>query len=91
MRCVQVHQARHALPLDRADIYERGAHPFRGRDHLLADEHLARTRVLGDARRDVHRLPVVVALLEEDGAGVQADVSRWEALACHTAGRGTWT
>ena len=46
----------------------------RGRDHLPSDQHLARPGVVRDPRRNVHGLPEVVTLLEEDRPGVQADV-----------------
>ena len=73
---VQAHGAGHALELDRADLPEGDLRPARGVDHLLADEHLARSGVVGDPRGDVHRLAVVVALLEDHRPGVQADVRR---------------
>ena len=41
-----------------------------------ADQHLARPRIVGDARAEVHGLAEVVALLEEDRPRVQADVGR---------------
>src|SRR5215218_6749750 len=53
--------------------------PRGGIDDLLGDEDLTGPGVLGDPRGEVHRLSVVVALLEEDRSGVQANVSGWQA------------
>src|SRR5262245_42834166 len=40
---------------------------------LLADEHFARTGVIRNPRRDVHSPSEVVAFLDDDRAGVDAD------------------
>ena len=48
-----MHGAAHALELDGADLPEGDLGPTRGVDHLLADEHLTRSGVVGDPRGDV--------------------------------------
>src|SRR5919106_2961743 len=45
-------------------------------DDLLADEHLARPRVIGDACGGVHGHPVIIAILKDDRSSMQSDVSR---------------
>src|SRR4029453_6520525 len=74
MRGVQAY-TRDALQPHRADLGEGPLAPRGGIDDLLADEDLTRPGVLGDPRGEVHRSSVVVALLEEDGPGVQPNVS----------------
>ena len=76
---VEVDLAAHALEVDRAEIGEGHRGALAGLDHGLADEDLPRARVLRDPRPYVHGLTVVVAFLEQDGTGMQADVRRWQA------------
>ena len=79
MRGVQAY-ARDALQLHRPDLGEGHVDPLGGIDDLLGDEDLTGPGVLGDPRGEVHRSSVVVALLEEDRSGVQANVSGWQAF-----------
>jgi hypothetical protein len=74
MRSVQAY-TRNALQLHRPDLGEGHADPRGGIDDLLCNEDLTRPGVLGDPRGEVHRSSVVIALLEEDRSGVQANVS----------------
>src|SRR4029450_13890610 len=74
MRGVQAY-ARDALQLHGPDLGEGHVDPLGGIDDLLRDEDLTGPGVLGDPRGEVHRSSVVVALLEEDRSGVQANVS----------------
>src|SRR4029453_15442065 len=74
MRGVQAY-TRDALQLHRADLGEGHVDSRGGIDDLLCDEDLTRPGVLGDPRGEVHCLSVVIALLEEDRSGVQANVS----------------
>ena len=74
MRDVKANDARDALELHRTDLREGRAGNPGCVDNFLGDEHLARPRVLGDPRGEVHRLAEVVALLEEDRPGMETNV-----------------
>ena len=74
----------HPLQGDRSHAAEHLAREARGVHDSLADEHLAGPRVLADARREVHGLTVVVALLEHHRPGVQG--RRGQAAGRHRPG-----
>ena len=76
---MQADRATHALELHGADLAEGDLRPDRGVDDLLADQDLARPGVVRDPRGEIHRLPEVVAFLEDHGPGVQTDVRRRQA------------
>ena len=70
----QTHRPRHALELDRTDVHEVDPVLRAGVSYRLADQHLAGPRVIGDARAEVDGLTEVIACLEQDRPGVEADV-----------------
>src|SRR6266705_3711741 len=76
VRGVQAHCAGDALQLNRPNLRKTRSGAFRSVDHVLADDYLPGSRILGDPRSDVHGLAEVIALLEDDRAGVQADMRR---------------
>jgi len=71
-----VRRSGYPFELHRSDIRERDPVFVRGVGDRLRDEHLARSRIVGDPGRLVDGLAVVVALADQDRTRVQAYVCR---------------
>src|SRR5687768_10175198 len=75
---MEVHRSGDSLELHGSNLGEGGSGTLRSIDHGLAYENLTGPGVVRDARRQVDRLPEVVALLVQHRSGMQADMGRRE-------------
>jgi hypothetical protein len=81
-----------ALQLHGTDLGERHR-PSVGRvDNLLAHQHLARSGVLGDPRRQVHRPAEVVTVLEHHRPRMDGElVASMPGIDCYVTNSLTWS